>query len=90
MEGIYLDGGRRTTQLMRDSLGSGIGHREWTSLNRNRVHSIFPNRPGRSRLSYGNPHAFRDHQSLRSLLSLGVELTEPLPNKRLKLAARVD
>ena len=29
---------------------------------------------------------FRDHQSLRSPRTLWAELTEPLPNKRLKLA----
>jgi len=28
---------------------------------------------------------FRDHQSLRSPRTLWAELTEPLPNKRLKL-----
>jgi len=61
-----------------------------SSLNPNHVRPIFLRRPSLDRLSHGSPHVFRDHPSLRSLRSLWAELTEPLPNKRLKLTARVD
>jgi hypothetical protein len=83
-EGLYLDGGRRTTQLMRDSLGGDYQPRAAAHVHKQRLLWVPPleNDSLLLEANIGSPAVQSDHRAP------GTDA--PPPNMRVKLAWPVE